>query len=594
MDLDSLYQIANGSDAPNWTALCHYFDEIFNGSVPENFSYRAQCRWDDSARLEIGTNQFVQIPMYVVIFIVCVVGNTLVIVTLLQNRKMRTVTNIFLINLSVGDLLLGVFCMPFTLTGQYLKRFIFGAVLCKIVPYFQVVSVAVSTFTLVSISIERLFAICYPLTSRRWQTVSHSIKMTIICWILAFIVAFPVMFYSRYTWYRQLEGVDYYYCREVFPSIDEEKAYNLFLLVVLFGLPGIFMTIAYAKITASLYKGIKGESQSSSKESYASNGTLAKFSMKFARMRANSASERAALSRNGSTTTCSAIQRSSTADDLDNMDTPMVTSPGQTYNPQTPSPVHGVRSTHTERNLAAKKRVILMLVIVVLEFFVCFTPLWIINTVGLFDRDLIINRISDLGMLYLQLLMYISTCCNPITYCFLHSKFRQGFIQAFRCGKQRQEISDLTRTRTSRPVSYRKSDNVRAAAAVISSNRNVRICWMCRLSSEHAPLPPGEHFISTTADSLVSFFHPRQSKHASSKCGRCLLMIIWHILWSSICHRGASDVSHVVSATKEMPRRIHLLFRGICVIWSASSCLNNTEEIHNKKRHFSAQQTSNN
>ena len=29
---------------------------------------------------------------------------------------------------------------------------------------------------------------------------------------------------------------------------------------------------------------------------------------------------------------------------------------------------------------------------------------------------------------------YCSTCCNPITYCFLNEKFRHAFLYAFGCG----------------------------------------------------------------------------------------------------------------------------------------------------------------
>ena len=39
------------------------------------------------------------VPLYAVIFILSVVGNSLVLITLLQNRRMRTVTNVFLLNL---------------------------------------------------------------------------------------------------------------------------------------------------------------------------------------------------------------------------------------------------------------------------------------------------------------------------------------------------------------------------------------------------------------------------------------------------------------------------------------------------------------
>jgi len=46
-----------------------------------------------------GFGSEVLIPLYSIIFILSVVGNILVIVTLSQNRRMRTVTNIFLLNL---------------------------------------------------------------------------------------------------------------------------------------------------------------------------------------------------------------------------------------------------------------------------------------------------------------------------------------------------------------------------------------------------------------------------------------------------------------------------------------------------------------
>lgn len=50
-----------------------------------------------------GFGAEVMIPLYSVIFILSVVGNILVIVTLTQNRRMRTVTNVFLLNLVSGE-----------------------------------------------------------------------------------------------------------------------------------------------------------------------------------------------------------------------------------------------------------------------------------------------------------------------------------------------------------------------------------------------------------------------------------------------------------------------------------------------------------
>ena len=76
-------------------------------------------------------------PLYLIIFLLAVVGNVLVILTLVHNKRMRTVTNLFLLNLAISDLLLGIFCMPFTLVGFLLRDFIFGEMMCKLLPYLQ-------------------------------------------------------------------------------------------------------------------------------------------------------------------------------------------------------------------------------------------------------------------------------------------------------------------------------------------------------------------------------------------------------------------------------------------------------------------------
>lgn len=79
----------------------------------------------------------IRIPLYALIFLTGLIGNILVIVTLARNRRLRIVTNVFLLNLAVSDLLLGVFCMPITLIGTLLREFVFGEVMCKIISYIQ-------------------------------------------------------------------------------------------------------------------------------------------------------------------------------------------------------------------------------------------------------------------------------------------------------------------------------------------------------------------------------------------------------------------------------------------------------------------------
>lgn len=55
---------------------------------------------------------------YFFIFVLCMVGNILVCLIVLENRRMRTVTNLFILNLAISDLLVGIFCIPTTLVDN--------------------------------------------------------------------------------------------------------------------------------------------------------------------------------------------------------------------------------------------------------------------------------------------------------------------------------------------------------------------------------------------------------------------------------------------------------------------------------------------
>uniref|UniRef100_A0A0L8GIX5 G-protein coupled receptors family 1 profile domain-containing protein n=1 Tax=Octopus bimaculoides TaxID=37653 RepID=A0A0L8GIX5_OCTBM len=90
-----------------------------------------------SRRLVIDIGIELRITFHALIFILAVTGNSLVITVLAKNKRMRTVTNVFLLNLAISDLLLAVFCIPFTLIPVILKNFIFGPVMCVLVRYLQ-------------------------------------------------------------------------------------------------------------------------------------------------------------------------------------------------------------------------------------------------------------------------------------------------------------------------------------------------------------------------------------------------------------------------------------------------------------------------
>ena len=72
------------------------------------------------------------IVLYIVTFLIGFTGNCLVCFAIWRNRTMRTITNIFIVNLSLADLVVIVLVLPFALCVDVTNTWFFGEVFCKI------------------------------------------------------------------------------------------------------------------------------------------------------------------------------------------------------------------------------------------------------------------------------------------------------------------------------------------------------------------------------------------------------------------------------------------------------------------------------
>ncbi|XP_048449747.1 cholecystokinin receptor-like, partial [Rhincodon typus] len=104
---------------------------ILNGSCGETGTGRAAL----TGRKDLDYT--VRILLYSIIFLLSVFGNTMIILVLILNKRLQTVTNSFLLSLALSDLMVALFCMPFTLIPNLLGDFIFGQAMCKITAYFM-------------------------------------------------------------------------------------------------------------------------------------------------------------------------------------------------------------------------------------------------------------------------------------------------------------------------------------------------------------------------------------------------------------------------------------------------------------------------
>lgn len=132
--------------------------------------------------------------LFAVITVLGVGGNAIVIYIVLWNRRMRTPTNYFIVNLAVSDLLAALMCINFTYYSTMYLFWPFGRFMCKTVQFIQNVSISVSIFTLVVISLDRYFVILYPLRPKLGKT--KALLIVALIWFCSCAFALPVAIFT--------------------------------------------------------------------------------------------------------------------------------------------------------------------------------------------------------------------------------------------------------------------------------------------------------------------------------------------------------------------------------------------------------------
>ncbi|XP_076587694.1 neuropeptide FF receptor 2a [Chaetodon auriga] len=234
----------------NWT--------FYNSSV-ESFIPRSNITYV-GFYLHQPSTAAIFIVSYLLIFLVCMVGNGVVCFIVLRSKNMRTVTNLFILNLAVSDLLVGIFCMPTTLLDNIITGWPFGSLVCKMSGMVQGISVSASVFTLVAIAVDRFRCIVYPFKQK--LTISTATLIIVIIWVLAISIMCPsgvMLQVTKEQTIRVLLGYDnktspFYWCRENWPNQEMRKIYTTVLFANIYLAPLSLIVIMYARIGITLFK----------------------------------------------------------------------------------------------------------------------------------------------------------------------------------------------------------------------------------------------------------------------------------------------------------------------------------------------------
>nr|CAD2145156.1 unnamed protein product [Meloidogyne enterolobii] len=198
---------------------------------------------DWTLRLDV---KFFYSLFYAAIFIVGLIGNGFLVGTI---RRRMTVANVFLMNLAISDLLLCITALPITPVLAFVKRWIFGLALCKLVPLCQGISVLISSYCLCLIAVDRYRSIVTPLKVP-WN-IQHAQWLMTLCWTFCIIISSPLFIVQGL---QQIVYKNMTFCGEFCTELNWptdfriKLFYGISLLSIQFLIPTLIMTYCYWKI----------------------------------------------------------------------------------------------------------------------------------------------------------------------------------------------------------------------------------------------------------------------------------------------------------------------------------------------------------
>ncbi|NXV89837.1 chemokine XC receptor 1 [Calonectris borealis] len=171
-----------------------------------DYNYSYEYSFNESNVCEMG-DYFVfythlTTVLYTLAFLLSLLGNTLVLWILFKYENLTSLTNVFIMNLCVSDLVFS--CMlPFWAVDQSFG-WIFGEFLCKAVNAVFSIGYYSGVFFLTLMTILRYLSVVNPISTLRSQTQCCGFLVSLVVWTGSILIVVPEVIYT--TVQENLEG----------------------------------------------------------------------------------------------------------------------------------------------------------------------------------------------------------------------------------------------------------------------------------------------------------------------------------------------------------------------------------------------------
>ncbi|KAM6407655.1 LOW QUALITY PROTEIN: galanin receptor 2b-like [Rhynochetos jubatus] len=206
--------------------------------------------WNSSDSYQFRPASVIVPVVFILIFLLGTVGNSLVLAVLLHNGQMgHSTTSLFILNLSLADFFF-IVCVPFQATIYSFEGWVFVSFICKAVHFFIYLTMYASSFTLAAVSVDRYLAIRYSLRSWELRTPRNAVAAMVLIWGLSVVFAGPYLSY-----YDLIEWESSYTCM---PGWEEWRRKVMDTSTFAFGyaIPVLVISLSYTRTIKYLWTAV--------------------------------------------------------------------------------------------------------------------------------------------------------------------------------------------------------------------------------------------------------------------------------------------------------------------------------------------------
>ncbi|XP_075715988.1 alpha-1B adrenergic receptor [Rhinoderma darwinii] len=215
-----------------------------NSSLNETFAWNntssiSNNHTDTNGTLPIDFTRAMLLGFTLGAFIsVAIVGNIMVIISVVTNRQLRIPTNYLIVNLAIADLFLSTTVLPFSATLEIANYWVFGRIFCDVWAAMDVLCCTASIFSLCAISIDRYIGVRYSLQYPTIVTRKRVLLALLGVWILSIVISIgPLLGWKQQT-----------VTDEAVCDITTEPFYAIFSSLTSFYIPLIVILVMYCRV----------------------------------------------------------------------------------------------------------------------------------------------------------------------------------------------------------------------------------------------------------------------------------------------------------------------------------------------------------